>query len=76
MCRRPSRDEVTSDLKHRPEGVRIKHRAGKNSVKLSTISKARCRESETTLNEVKGLRASADDPSGPCQWRPMQGVAG
>jgi hypothetical protein len=59
--------EVTSDLKHRPEGVRIKHRAGKNSVKLYDKQGSVLRV-ETPLNEVKGLksfRPLADDPSGP-----------
>jgi hypothetical protein len=66
--------ELTSDLKHRPEGVRIKHRAGKNSVKLYDKQGSVLRV-ETTLNEVKGFksyRPAADAPSGPCQWRPMR----
>jgi hypothetical protein len=66
--------EVTSDLKRRPEGVRIKHRAGKNSVTLYDKQGSVLRV-ETTLNEVQGLksfRPLADDPSGPCQWRPMR----
>jgi hypothetical protein len=70
--------EVTSDLKHRPEGVRIKHRAGKNSVKLYDKQGSVLRV-ETTLNEVKGLksyRTAADDPTGPRTWRPLRkGVA-
>jgi hypothetical protein len=72
------KDEVTSDLKHRPEGVRIKHRAGKNTIKLYDKQGSVLRV-ETTLNEVKGLksyRPAADDPEGPRQWRPMRkGVA-
>jgi hypothetical protein len=67
-------DEVTSDLKHRPEGVRIKHRAGRNTIKMYDKQGSVLRI-ETTLNEVKGLksfRPLADDPSGPCQWRPMR----
>ena len=66
--------EVTSDLKHRPEGVRIKHRAGKNSVTLYDKQGSVLRV-ETTLNEVKGLksyRPATDDPAGPCTWRPMR----
>jgi hypothetical protein len=66
--------EVTSDLKHRPEGVRIKHRAGRNTVKLYDKQGSVLRV-ETTLNGVEGLksfRPSADDPTGPCQWRPMR----
>jgi hypothetical protein len=72
------KDEVTSDLKRRPEGVRIKHRAGRNTVKLYDKQGSVLRV-ETALNEVKGLksyRAAADDPEGPRAWRPMRkGVA-
>jgi hypothetical protein len=72
------KDEVTSDLKRRPEGVRIKHRAGRNTVKLYDKQGSVLRV-ETTLNEVKGLksyRAAADDPEGAREWRPMRkGVA-
>jgi hypothetical protein len=70
--------EVTSDLKRRPEGVRIKHRAGRNTVKLYDKQGSVLRV-ETTLNEVKGLksyRPAAADPEGPRRWRPMRkGVA-
>ena len=68
------KDEVTSDLKRRPEGVRIKHRAGKNAIKLYDKQGSVLRV-ETTLNEVRGLksyRTAADDPEGPCAWRPMR----
>jgi hypothetical protein len=66
--------EVTSDLKHRPEGVRIKHRAGRNTVKLYDKQGSVLRV-ETTLNDVTGLksyRTTAEDPEGPRQWRPMR----
>lgn len=66
--------EVTSDLKRRPEGVRIKHRAGRNTVKLYDKQGSVLRV-ETTLNEVKGLksyRTTANNPEGPRQWRPMR----
>jgi hypothetical protein len=72
------KDEITSDLKHRPEGVRIKHRAGRNAVKLYDKQGSVLRV-ETTINEVKGFksyRTKADDPEGPLAWRPMRkGVA-
>ena len=56
-------DEVTSDLKHRPEGVRIKHRAGRNTVKLYDKQGSVLRV-ETTLNEVSDfISGLADDPS-------------
>lgn len=72
------KDEVTSDLKRRPEGVRLKHRAGRNTVKLYDKQGSVLRV-ETTLNEVKGFksyRTAAADPEGPREWRPMRkGVA-
>src|SRR5262249_60686699 len=48
--------EVTSDRKRRPEGVRIKHRAGRNAGKRSDKPGSVLR-GETTLNEVKGLKS-------------------
>jgi hypothetical protein len=70
--------EVTSDLKHRPEGVRIKHRVGRNSIKLYDKQGSVLRV-ETTLNDVKpyqSYRAAADNPGGPPAWRPLRkGVA-
>jgi hypothetical protein len=68
------KDEVTSDLKHRPEGVRIKHRAGRNTVKLYDKQGSVLR-AETTLNSVKGFksfRAPAHDSEGPPRWQPMR----
>jgi hypothetical protein len=66
--------EVTSDLKHRPEGMRIKHRAGRNELKLYDKAGSLIR-AETTFNDVKGFksyRTLATDPEGPRQWRPMR----
>lgn len=72
------KDEITSDLKHRPEGVRIKHRAGRNTIKLYDKHGSVLRV-ETTLNDVKGFksyRTKANDPGGPRSWQPMRkGVA-
>jgi hypothetical protein len=68
------KDEVTSDLKRRPEGVRIKHRAGKNTVKLYDKQGSVLR-AETTLNDIQGFksyRAAAGAPEGRCAWRPMR----
>ena len=47
--------EVTSDLKRRQEGVRIKHRAGKNMVKMYNKEPTLLRV-ETTLNDGQGLK--------------------
>ena len=44
------KDQIISDLKHRPEGVRIKHRAGGNSVKAYN-KHARLLRVETALNQ-------------------------
>jgi hypothetical protein len=43
--------EVTTDLRTRPEGVRMKHRAGKNSVKMYDKQGSVLRV-ETTLNDA------------------------
>jgi hypothetical protein len=66
--------ELTSDVKHRPEGVRIKHRAGRNTIKLDDKQGSVLR-TETTLNEVKGFksyRPAANDPGGERSWQPMR----
>jgi hypothetical protein len=66
--------EVVSDLKERPEGVRVKHRVDKNSLKMydkfGTVLRV-----ETTLNDPKGLkvyRTKQDDPEGPKEWLPLR----
>ena len=70
--------EVTSDVKGRPEGIRLKHRVDGNSIKIydkqGTVLRA-----ETTINEparFKVYRAAEGDEGGPLDWRPMRkGVA-
>ena len=62
--------EVMSDLKRRAEGVRIQHRAGKNTVKMYN-KEATVLRVETTLNDGKGLkvyRRKHNDPDGKPQW--------
>jgi hypothetical protein len=62
--------EVMSDLKRRAAGVRIKHRAGKNTVKMYNKQPTVLRV-ETTLNDGRGLkvyRPKQNDPEGPRQW--------
>jgi hypothetical protein len=70
--------EVVSDLKHRPEGVRVKHRYGSNSLKLYD-KQGQVLRVETTINDPTGLKAFrpvASDPEGPKQWQPLRkGVA-
>jgi hypothetical protein len=70
--------EVLSDLKRRPEGVRIKHRCGANSLKLYD-KQGQVLRVETTINDASGLKAyrpSASDPEGEKRWQPLRkGVA-
>jgi hypothetical protein len=49
------RAEVASDMKQRPEGVRIKHRVGTNSVKMYDKQGSVLRV-ETTINDVDGFK--------------------
>jgi hypothetical protein len=48
--------EVTSDLKERAEGIRIKHRLGSNSVKMYNKQGTVLRV-ETTLNDMRQLKS-------------------
>ncbi len=62
--------EVSSDLKDRPEGMRIKHRVGRNTLKMYDKF-AHILRVETTLNEVRSLkvfRRKEHQPEGPRQW--------
>lgn len=66
--------ELVSDYKNRPEGVRVKHRAGANSVKMYDKA-GRILRVETTLNDPKPFkvyRPLEGDPEGACDWRPMR----
>jgi hypothetical protein len=70
--------EIISDFKDRPEGVRIKHRVGYNSVKLYDKQGSVLRV-ETTINQPYGFkvfRHTEGDPSGQKDWLPMRkGIA-
>ncbi len=70
--------EVVSDLKHRPEGVRIKHRLKGNSLKVYDKQGSVLRV-ETTINnprDFKVFRPKEGDDEQKKAWRPMrQGVA-
>ena len=77
--RHPSfKEQVTSDLKTRPEGVRIKHAVGSNSVKMYDKAGSVLRV-ETTMNDAYGFkvfRAKEGDPRGLKGWRELRkGVA-
>lgn len=73
---------VCSDLKRRPEGVRIKHSLGINSVKLYDKAYTRQRavlRAEVTINAAEQFRVyrpKEGDPKGPLEWRSMRrGIA-
>ncbi|MFL5331911.1 MAG: hypothetical protein ACJ8H8_01755, partial [Geminicoccaceae bacterium] len=70
--------EVVSDLKERPEGVRVKHRVNSNAVKMYDKQGSVLRV-ETTLNNVSDLkvyRPKEGDEQGAKDWRPLRkGVA-
>lgn len=70
--------EVTSDLKERPEGIRLKHRIDGNSIKIYD-KQATVLRVETTINEpdaFKVFRTAEGQDSEPPTWRPMRkGVA-
>ena len=71
--------EVVSDVKRRPEGMRIKHRLNANSIKMYDKQGSVLRV-ETTINDPSDFkvyrRAGADDPASELRWRRLRkGVA-
>lgn len=72
------RGEVVSDLAIRPEGLRVKHRLGRNSIKMYDKQGSVLRV-ETTINDARGLKAyrtTEGNPDGPPAWRKLRkGVA-
>ena len=67
--------EVVSDLKVRSEGVRIKHRLGKNSIKLydkAYVELGAVLRPEVTINapeQFRVFRHKTGEEDGPMQWR-------
>jgi hypothetical protein len=70
--------EVISDVKRRPEGMRIKHRLNANSIKMYDKQQSVLRV-ETTINDpsdFKVYRRAGDDPASKLDWRRLRkGVA-
>jgi hypothetical protein len=70
--------EVTTDMKRRPEELRIKHRLGDNSIKMYDKQGSLLRV-ETTINDVSGFktfRVPPDKPAAEPSWQQMRkGVA-
>jgi hypothetical protein len=70
--------EILSTLKHRPEGLRLKHQASGNSIKLYDKQGSVLRV-ETTLNrphQFRVYRASERDPEGKKQWQVLRKSVG
>lgn len=72
-------DEVVTDLGRQVDGVRIKHRAGENSIKMYDKAGGRVLRVETTINDpsdFKVCRAKETDPQGEKDWLVLRsGVA-
>jgi hypothetical protein len=70
--------DVVSDMKARPEGVRIKHRLGDNSIKMYDKQGSVLRV-ETTINDAadfKAFRTPEGKPAAPKSWHAMRkGIA-
>jgi hypothetical protein len=69
-CHRNDCREIVSDVKHRPEGIRIKHRLQNNSVKMYNKQGSVLRV-EATLNNVRELKTPRR-VQGKVVWRPMR----
>jgi hypothetical protein len=64
--------EVVADLRRRPEGVRTRHRAGANSVKMYDKQGSILRL-ETTINDIRDFREKRTVPAtGKVQWRRLR----
>ena len=73
------RGEVVSDVSHRPEGIRVKHRMKMNSVKMYDKGGGSVLRIETTINDphdFKVFRPLEGNPGGQKAWRPLtRGIA-
>jgi hypothetical protein len=71
------RHEVSSNVKERVEGVRIKHWLNGNSLKMydkGSVLRAECLIRDP--QDFKVYRAAEGDPEGPKDWRPLRkGIA-
>lgn len=72
--RRSFQGEVDSNFRKYPEGVRVKHYLGGNTVKAYDKAGSVLRI-ETTINQPKQFRvfrSKQGDPEGPKAWRPLR----
>lgn len=66
--------QVTSDLRERPEGLRIKHRMNHNSIKMYDKQGSVLRI-ETTINDARDLsvyRTTESNPQGDKKWQRLR----
>ena len=56
--------EIVSDLKHRPEGIRVKHSVNANSIKMYDKQGSVLRV-ETTMNRTRDFRVYREKQTGP-----------
>ena len=78
VCPNKFRGEVTSTLKRRPEGVRLKHMVNGNSLKVYDKQGSVLRVETTIVNpdDFRVFRPSETDPEQRNKWQPMRrGVA-
>lgn len=72
-------DRITSDLRERSEGVRLKHWHNLNSIKIYDKADGCVLRVETTINDAKDFRVyrpKEGDGGGPKEWRQLRkGVA-
>jgi hypothetical protein len=75
-------EQVTTDFQRRPEGTRLKHRLGANSLKMydkAYEAEGAVLRLEATYNDVRAIkvfRPKEGDPGGPKSWlRLRKGVA-
>lgn len=70
--------QVSSDVREREEGVRIKHWLNQNSIKLydkAYTAEGSVLRAEMTMNDARDFRAyrrKEGDPTGPRQWRVLR----
>lgn len=70
--------EVLSSLKHRPEGLRLKHQANGNSIKVYDKQGSVLRVETTLLrpHQFRVYRASERDPEGKKRWQVLRKSVG
>jgi hypothetical protein len=66
--------EVLTDLRERPEGLRIKHWVNRNSIKMYDKQGSVLRVETTiiTARDIKVYRPKEGDPDGPKEWRVLR----